>query len=333
MAKKPISRVRKKFFPGQVLVKEGEISGWAFLILNGRVSVTKKVGGRDQLLAELGANDLVGEISVIDRKPRTATVTAMTETDALMLNLTNLPEVMRDHPDTAIVLFRSMANKLRLANEKVLRNYSPEEISFWNRLLTLTHLWVAATESNVESRTLVDLCEKIRIVFDISAEEAQSLINRMIAAGILSDSSEAKGLGIQLERLDQFLEIYRLLYAEQQSKMKLTLSDLQVSRVILGVVERTFGKVTESHVVLPTLELKEAVLSTDLWLNYSEPERERLWEDCILRLTRHGLVGWRHEERSEIIVLIRKMMNLLALGLEPGGVFDQTCGILIGKKK
>ncbi|HPO07416.1 MAG TPA: hypothetical protein PLZ55_02010, partial [bacterium] len=110
-------------------------------------------------------------------------------------------------------------------------------------------------------------------------------------------------------------------------------SDLQVSRVILGVVERTFGKVTESHVVLPTPELKEAVLSTDLWLNYPEAERERLWEDCIVRLTRHGLVGWRYEERSEIIVLIRKMMNVLTLGLEPGGIFDQTCGILTGKKR
>ncbi|MFH1740754.1 MAG: cyclic nucleotide-binding domain-containing protein [bacterium] len=333
MAKQKISRVRKKFLPGQTIVKEGEISGWAFLILNGRVRITKKVHGHDQVLCELGANDLVGEISVIDRKPRTATVTAIVETDALMLNLTNLPEVMREHPETAIVVFRSMANKLRLANEKLTRGFSPEEVGFWQRLLKVTKLWFDATASQPSERKLENLKKILHEVFAIADEEAQALINRMIAAQILSDPSDSKGLIVQPERLDQFLEAYDLLHAEQESEQKLTLSDLSVSRHILGVVERTFGAVAQSHVIMNTPELQEAVLSTDLWLNYPENQREQYWEDCVQRLTKHGLLGWRFDKRAEVIVLIKKMQNVLTLGLEPGGQFDQTCGVLTGKRQ
>ena len=327
------SRIRKKYLPGQVIVKEGEISGWAHLILGGRVRVTKRVRGNEQVLAELGPNDLFGEISVIDGKPRLATVTAIVETDTLMLNLTNLSEVMREHPETAIVVFRAMANKLRVANEKILQGFSPEEIGFWRRLLEATRLWFDATSKKASKQNLEDLKKKLSIIFAVAQEEVQSLINRMIAAGILSDPSEAAGLLVQPERLDQFLEAHELLHSEQKAENKLSLSDLDVSRHILGVVERKFGDMPENQAVLPTPELRDAVLSTDLWLDYPEAQREQFWEDCIVRLTKHGLVGWKYGKRAEIIVLIKKMQNVLTLGLEPGGLFDQTCGVLTGKRR
>ena len=82
-------RLRRKFLPGEILVKEGERSGRGYLILRGRVRVTKKIHGREEVVAELGANDLVGEMSIVDQKPRSATVSAIVETDALILNLSN----------------------------------------------------------------------------------------------------------------------------------------------------------------------------------------------------------------------------------------------------
>lgn len=318
----------KKFLPGEVLVKEGQISGWAFLILSGRVRVTKKIGGKEQVLAELGPNDLVGELSIVDKKPRSATVTAIIETNALMLNLAGLKDVMHESPETAIVVFRALANKLRVANEKLLRGYSPGEVEFWYQLLTVTKLWVDATANRSSERTQENLRKTLHITFRIEEEEVQGLINRMIAGQILADPSEAAGLVVEPKRLNQFIAAYNLIHAEQQTRHKLTLNDLDVSRHVLGVVERKFGDIPDSQVIMPTPELKEAVLSTDLWLKYPEIQREQFWDECVTRLTKHGLLGWRFGQRAEIIILIKKMRYVLTLGLEPEGRFQKTCDLL-----
>jgi CRP-like cAMP-binding protein len=329
------SRLRRKFLPGEALVKEGERSGWAYLILKGRVRVTKKLRGHEQVLAELGPNDLVGEMSIIDQKPRSATVSAIVETDALMLNLANLREVMQENPESAIVIFRALATKLREANEKLLRGFSSEEVGFWHRVITVTKLWVDATANRLSDRKVENLRRALHTAFGTDEEEAQKLIDRMIAAEILTAPAESEGFVIRPRRLDQFLEAYDILHADQegQSKDKLTAPDLDVCRHILAVVEQKSGKIPGPQVVVPTAELKEKALSRGPWLSHVGSQREQFWEDCVARLVRRGLLKWPFGRRTETIVFIEKMRDMLNLGLEQGGAFYRTCDLLTGRKR
>jgi CRP-like cAMP-binding protein len=70
------------FQDGDVLCHEGRLGREAFVIISGEVEVSR---GADHL-ATLGAGAVVGEMALLDRAPRTATVTAAGTVEALVMN-------------------------------------------------------------------------------------------------------------------------------------------------------------------------------------------------------------------------------------------------------
>lgn len=85
--------------PGAVLVKEGQEVAGLFLIASGGVQVTSKDSDGDTVvLAQLGPGDVVGEISLLLRRPATASVRAVHPTVALELTRERFQEAIRQHP-------------------------------------------------------------------------------------------------------------------------------------------------------------------------------------------------------------------------------------------
>jgi CRP/FNR family cyclic AMP-dependent transcriptional regulator len=93
---------------GHVLTREGAAGRESFVIVEGEAEVT--VGG--QLVATLGAGQFVGEMAMIDFKPRTATVTAITPVRLLVLSVRNFRAFI-DHPVIGRVLTTALAERLR----------------------------------------------------------------------------------------------------------------------------------------------------------------------------------------------------------------------------
>ncbi len=67
-----------KFWPDQLIIKEGNIDDGLFIILKGQVAVTKQ-SKPNATLAQLGPGSLFGEINLISKKARTTNVTALNE--------------------------------------------------------------------------------------------------------------------------------------------------------------------------------------------------------------------------------------------------------------
>jgi serine/threonine-protein kinase len=68
------------FAPGTVIVREGESGDAAYILKSGRCQVTKTIGHEETVLREMGPGDVFGEMAILARSPRTATVTAITQT-------------------------------------------------------------------------------------------------------------------------------------------------------------------------------------------------------------------------------------------------------------
>src|SRR5262245_28699678 len=68
----------RSFPAGSVLMRQGDPSESLYVVVSGRVKVEREVGGGQPplQLAELGPGEVVGEMGVLDREPRSATVTA-----------------------------------------------------------------------------------------------------------------------------------------------------------------------------------------------------------------------------------------------------------------
>ncbi len=97
------------FKKGEVLTREGNTGDECFIIVEGTVRVS--IGGA--VLAELGSGQVVGEMSLLDNGPRTATITAGTDVTVLVLNPLEFATMLDGLPGVAKKLLRSLAQRLR----------------------------------------------------------------------------------------------------------------------------------------------------------------------------------------------------------------------------
>ena len=96
-------------FPaGEVLLREGEPGYEAFVIVDGAVRVER--GGEE--VAVLGPGDFFGELALLDRSPRTATVTTIAPTEAVVLTLQEFDALLEEAPSITRKLLQGLARRL-----------------------------------------------------------------------------------------------------------------------------------------------------------------------------------------------------------------------------
>ena len=97
-------------FPaGAVLVEEGRPGDTFIVIVDGRATVDK--GGAR--IRELAAGDFLGEISLIDGGPRTATVTAIEAIQALVIRHDGFDRLMDEFPAVRLEILTALTQRLR----------------------------------------------------------------------------------------------------------------------------------------------------------------------------------------------------------------------------
>jgi CRP-like cAMP-binding protein len=98
--------------PGKVLCKEGEIGHEFFVIVDGKVQVTRK--GRR--VATLSNGDFLGEIALVTELPRTATVTAETAVRFFVLTRREFHAALDKNPGVERKVLRALARRLAEAS-------------------------------------------------------------------------------------------------------------------------------------------------------------------------------------------------------------------------
>ena len=93
---------------GQSLIREGQAGRELFLIVDGQAVVSL----RDEVLATVGAGEFVGEMTLFERLPRSATVTALTPMRVLVAGMRSF-DALRSHPMVLRRLVITLAGRLR----------------------------------------------------------------------------------------------------------------------------------------------------------------------------------------------------------------------------
>ncbi|MFL6061669.1 MAG: Crp/Fnr family transcriptional regulator, partial [Marmoricola sp.] len=103
---------------GEVLFHEGDSGDKLYLVTDGKVKLGRTSSdGRENLLAILGPGQMFGELSLFDPGPRSATVTAVTETNLLTLSHDDLIRWLEGRPTVALGMLAQIASRLRKAND------------------------------------------------------------------------------------------------------------------------------------------------------------------------------------------------------------------------
>jgi CRP-like cAMP-binding protein len=100
---------------GTVLTREGDSGREFFVVVDGRARVM--VGDRGRIAA-LGPGASFGEMSLLDQRPRSATVEAETDMQLLVLDARSFSSLLEDAPSVARKVLVAMAGRLRLAEQE-----------------------------------------------------------------------------------------------------------------------------------------------------------------------------------------------------------------------
>ncbi|MGH9057240.1 MAG: Crp/Fnr family transcriptional regulator [Acidimicrobiales bacterium] len=99
---------------GTMLTREGRDAGLMFVIVDGEAEVLSD----GQVLARIGPGDVVGELSLIDGRARSASVRAVTDVDVLELAADDFRSVVDSSPAFVRNLLRAMSVRIRETDER-----------------------------------------------------------------------------------------------------------------------------------------------------------------------------------------------------------------------
>jgi CRP-like cAMP-binding protein len=103
---------------GDVLFHEGDDAGAVLVLLDGHVKAAITSDGREVILGFPGPGELLGEVSAVDGRPRSGTVRAVDDVEALVVPGSAFRTYLDARPRIALVLLRSIAARLREADRR-----------------------------------------------------------------------------------------------------------------------------------------------------------------------------------------------------------------------
>ncbi len=114
--------VQQRTFPkGTVIIRQGDTDATLYIIQSGSVKVTKKnASGTGELqLAAMRSGEFFGEMSLLDGSPRSATVTAVEQTECLMLTRWVFYSTLRSDPEIAVAMLPTLSQRIRIVDDTV----------------------------------------------------------------------------------------------------------------------------------------------------------------------------------------------------------------------
>ncbi len=121
-------RFGRDFSAGDVLFREGELGEVMFVIQSGIVRVSKALRGSERTVAMLGRGEFVGEMAILNEKPRSATATVVEDARVLVIDGKTLEGMIARNSEIAFRLIKKLAERLEAAEElvQIVLNPDPE---------------------------------------------------------------------------------------------------------------------------------------------------------------------------------------------------------------
>ncbi len=170
---------KRRFKRGEFIVEQGKKCESLFIILAGRarVVVTDR-RDREVILATLHPGDYLGEMSLIDHEPHSATVEAEVQTDALVLGGEDFHRCLLENHSTMSAVLTGLVQRLRSADRKI------ESLALMN---------VYGRVANVLLESVPPNADNIRVIRDkISRQDIAKMVgaSREMVSRVMKDFEE-----------------------------------------------------------------------------------------------------------------------------------------------
>ena len=112
---------------GQVLFREGDTADSVFRLVSGSVDILRELDGDRILLGTVGAGQFIGEMGVVENRPRSATARAASEVEVEIFTPTKFLDHIASSPPAARELIQRLSQRLREADDRIVGDESRSE--------------------------------------------------------------------------------------------------------------------------------------------------------------------------------------------------------------
>ena len=110
----------KNFEKDKIILLEDEEGDTLFIILKGSVKVTSfSEKGKEVIYSILGEGDFFGDMSLLDGKPRSASVISIEETEMQLIRRSDFYRLLEQYPRIALKLLEELASRIRKADNRI----------------------------------------------------------------------------------------------------------------------------------------------------------------------------------------------------------------------
>jgi CRP-like cAMP-binding protein len=103
------SNITQTFFKGETIFEEGSAGNYMYLILEGEVNV--EINNR--VIAKVGSGQILGEMALLENRPRSASAVAKSECEVVPIDNNSLLYLVRETPAFALFLMKDLCSKIR----------------------------------------------------------------------------------------------------------------------------------------------------------------------------------------------------------------------------
>jgi CRP-like cAMP-binding protein len=197
-----LQRFGREFSRGTVLFREGDPGGEMYVVHRGKVSISARVGSVEKVLSTLGQGEFLGEMSILNDAPRSATATCVEDCLLLVVDARTFEAMVRGSAEIAIRMIQKLAGRLAEADRQI------ENLLLRDARARVVH-FVSGEEARRPGATLKLLPEDLATRLDVDARQAADVLRTLERSGLLAGTEGAWTVP-DADRLRHFLDLLQL---------------------------------------------------------------------------------------------------------------------------
>jgi CRP/FNR family cyclic AMP-dependent transcriptional regulator len=111
--------MERRMAAGEILFREGEEGSTMYVIRQGKVQVSRSAGSEEAVLAELVKGDFLGEMAILNQRPRTATATVIEDALLTELDAATFKSMVQHEAEVAFRMLQRLATRLEQADRQI----------------------------------------------------------------------------------------------------------------------------------------------------------------------------------------------------------------------
>jgi CRP-like cAMP-binding protein len=116
----------KTYSDGELIIRQGEVGDCMYVVQSGKVEVFKVQGDTEMHLGVMGEGDFFGEMALLDRDVRSASVRSIGETRILKIDKRTFLSQVHADPTMALRIVQKMSQRIRQLHAELARKNNPQ---------------------------------------------------------------------------------------------------------------------------------------------------------------------------------------------------------------